>query len=303
MREVSVSFNASSTIATVDAQELKSRLARSMAPPPTEEQLALLSELVAVYAESGVLRGTALDPLHSLCPSAEDCWARIPKAERPCGVGRFDAESKKGCMILPWVGPRYRRGGVAVLGMNLRYAGADWEFAMEYRIVGDPKFGQEVSLRAGKRAHGSYWATGTMRDVAAVLRSRRRESKVETRAPGELANALLESARVQAVKCSPIGGRSTPEPAMSTNCPQLFLRKELAMLCPSVLLAYGRSVHGALSHLGELRITERAGSFQRGTLDVEGGRVEVFLLTHPAHGGWHAAHRALVESLTSHAAP
>lgn len=246
-----------------------------------------------------MLGGTSLAPLHSVCPSATACWERIAEEKRPHGVGQFDPASQKGCMILPWVGPRYRRGGVAVLGMNLRYAGADWEFAMEYRIVGDPKWGQEPALRAGKRAHGSYWSTGTMRDVAAVHRSWRGEPNVDTRTPSDLADALLESVRVQAVKCSPIGGRSTPEPAMSSNCPPRFLRKELGVLRPSALLAYGGPAHGALHHLGELSVDEHTEGFRRGTMKTDGGCFEVFLLTHPAHGGWHAAHRALVKSLTS----
>lgn len=275
------------------------RIVQSKGAPPSGEQLELLVNLSRLYDEMGILGEGPLPALHRTCPQAAECWARIASNERPAGVGQFDAGSEKGCIFLPWVGPAYRRGGVCVLGMNLRYGGADWEFAMEHRIALDPKWGQEQALRAGRRAHGSYWATRTMRDVAAVIRSSRGETELDTRAPSELADALLCSVRVQAVKCSPIGGRSSPEPAMNRSCPPRYLRREIDVLQPAALLAYGGPAHAALAELGEVSIEESVDRFCRGVMKHPGGTVAVFLLTHPAHGGWHKAHRALVASLTT----
>jgi len=283
----------------VDAAELTTRIVQSKAQPPKGEQLELLLELTARYGEMGILDGQVLPALHTVCPAAQECWSRIPSSKRPSGIGQFDARSEKGCMFLPWAGPRYRRGGVCVLGMNLRYAGEDWEFAMEHRIALDPSGGQEQSLRVGRRAHRSYWSRGTMRDAAAVLRSWRGEAHLETQEPSELVDALLSTARVQAVKCSPIEGRSSPEPAMSRNCPPRYLRMEVDVLRPAVMLSYGGPAHGALRELGELAVEEDVRGFRRGTMRHAGGAFTVFLLTHPAHGGWHAAHHALVVSLVA----
>ncbi len=275
----------------------------------------MLLALCKVYEDAGVLSGDPLPTLHQVCSQASECWKGVESDKRAHGVGAFDAGSEKGCMFLPWVGPAYHPGGVAVLGMNLRYAGGDWELAMEHRIAVEPGCGQEAKLRSqGGRAHRSYWSKGTMRDVAAVLRSARSASAIDTKDPNELADALLASARLQAVKCSPIGGRSSPEPAMSERCPRLFLRAELAVLRPSVLLAYGGPAHAAVHQVGTVTVDEKATrtsakgtsllTFRRGTLVLPGGAsILVFLLTHPAHGGWHQAHRELVASLTTRPIP
>ncbi len=288
----------------MDADVLTTRLVRSKAPPPTAKQLEMLLALCKVYEDAGVLSGDPLPALHRVCPHAGECWKGV-EGKRAHGVGAFDADSEKGCMLLPWVGPAYRPGGVAVLGMNLRYAGGDWELAMEHRIAVEPGCGQEAKLRSqGGRAHRSYWSKGTMRDVAAVLRSTRGAPLLDTKDPNELADALLASARLQAVKCSPIGGRSSPEPAMSERCPQQFLRAELGVLKPSVLLAYGGPAHGAVHQAGNVTINEKITRFRRGTLALSGGTsIDVLLLTHPAHGGWHQAHRELVVSLTTRPIP
>jgi len=66
-----------------------------------------------------------------------------------------------------------------------------------------------------------------------------------------------------------------------------------------VLLAYGGAAHGALAELGAVSIDESRPRFRRGTITLAERNCAVFLLTHPAHGGWHAAHRALVASLNA----
>ena len=277
--------------------ELIQRITQSRAAPPAGEQLELLLALTRVYEEAGVLSVDPLPALHRACPMASACWGGVRPTGRPTGVGKFDPASENGCIVLPWVGPRYRRGGVCVLGLNLRYGGGDTEFAAEHRIAREPQWGQEEALRGRHKAHGSPWAAATMRDAAAVSRAQRGLDP-ETRDPDELAETLLSTSRVQIVKCSPIGGRSSPEPAMIANCPRRYLAREIAVLQPKALLVYGRAAHGALPELGKLVIEEEDGGFRRGEVQpTPSERVIVLLLTHPSNGGWRRAHDALVRSL------
>ncbi len=284
----------------MDGADLDRRMVAARADEPRGEQRALVLELARLYEGEGLCDGGVFRALHKVCPDATKCWEDVPEGKPEAGVGRFDARSEKGCIFLPWVGPEYRCGGVCVLGMNLRFGNGDWEFAVEHRIALDPQHGQKQALRTNRRAHRSHWAKGTMQDVAAVLRSRRGDEDVGMSTPAERASALLVSARIQAVKCSPARGRSSPTPAMNTNCPRRFLPKEIDILKPSVVLAYGRPAHDALATLGAMTAHEKVERFRRSSLTHAGSAFTVFLLTHPAHGGWHATHDALVASLKAH---
>lgn len=287
----------------MDEEELRARIARVNVEPPTDAgQMRLLLQLTDFYRESGLLPDGLAPSLARSCPNASSCWSTKRVQERPHGRDKVDTDSEKGCIFLPWVGPAYRPGGVAVLGMNLRYAGGDWPFATEWNIVLSPIHGQLVSLRNGRRAHGSNWAYATMTDVANVLRTQRGEKGIEKPGREERATALLSSARVQAVKCSPIGGRSSPTAEMNANCPPRFLRRELEILRPSTLLAYGQPTHDAIKRLGDVSVLEAKAEsgFRRVVLPLASGSVTVFLLTHPASTGWHASRRALIASLEQH---
>ncbi len=284
-------------IASMTPEELNRRLVQSYARPAEGQQLALLLELADFHEKSGLMGAGPLPALHRVCPTAKECWKGISEDARPTGTRSIDPQSEAGCIVLPWVGPMYRPGGVAVLGLNLRYGGEHWEFAMEHRITLDRNGGQEVSLQAGRRAHGSNWATGTMKDAAAVYRSATGVSPNGTPDGNELANALRRIARIQAIKCSPVGGRSSPTDNMVGHCPRQFLRKELEVLRPAVVLAYGKATHAALLGLGDNRLETRTRAFQRGKLCVWDESIIVFLMTHPAHGRWNLAHRELAESL------
>lgn len=276
---------------------------RSSKASLTSDQIDFLLPLSVIYGQRSVLRERPIPALVRSCERASECWRNVPEVRRPAGTSSRDPDSENGCMILPWVGPEYRRGGACVLGMNIHYSGYDAEFALEYCITLDPKWGQVSNLRKGRQPHRSSWAKSTMRDVAAVLRSSR-GLPPETTDPNELADALLWSSRVQAVKCSPIGGRSTPLPEMVQNCPSQFLLRELEILQPSVLLAYGQPVKAALRQAGGWTVEEAEPAFQRGMMNELPGTT-VFLLTHPAHGrgGWAVAHRALLRSLEAHPIP
>lgn len=289
--------------ASMDRDALIEHIVRSTEAPVTPQQIDFLLQLASIYAHRGVLRDRLIPSLVRCCEMAMECWRDVSEERRPRGVSGRDPASENGCMILPWVGPEYMRGGVCVLGMNIHYGGGDAELGIEYRIALDPKWGQLPNLRKGRQPHRSKWAKCTMQDVAAVLRAAR-GLPPETTDPSELADALLRSSRVQVVKCSPIGERSTPLPNMVRNCPSQFMLRELDVLQPSVLLAYGQPVKEALRGAGGWTVEESEPTFQRGTMKLRPGTT-VLVLTHPAHGrgGWTVAHRALLRSLEERPVP
>lgn len=284
----------------MDITEVSNRIVASKGVEPVGAQRELLRELTEFYGELGLLDGELIPSLTRACSAAGECWKKVAENERPQRVpSTFDARSENGCIFLPWVGPSYQRGGICVVGTNIRRKDArpQWEYAFEHRIALDPKWGQVPELRRGRNPHKSRWARHSMRDVVAVQRSMRGESELKHRDHDELAEAMLSSARVQAVKCSPLGGLGTPTPTMSEQCPRRYLQRELDILRPSVLLVYGTLARWGVARLGKVAIEEQEHRFRRGTIQLAGFRSEVFFLTHPAHGGWHPAHRALVASL------
>ena len=246
---------------------------------------ALLSRVAAVYERVDVLGGRTDCALGVCCPAADVCWGE-----------RQDRHRESGSVFLPWVGVEYEVGGVCVVGLNLRIGEGDgtyWE--IERKIATD----QHAALAAGRmRSRGSRWASATMRDAALVLRSLEGRP-LEKPAGGELARTLERTARVQAVKCSPGRGRGTPLLRMRVECPERYLRHELEALRPAVLLVYGRVAGAAVRRLGdESDVERRDRRFRRLNLRLGHGPVAVFILTHPANGGWAIDHKSLRESLT-----
>jgi hypothetical protein len=262
--------------------------------PPSSRQSTWFPKLTRVYADAGLLHGDRVPSLAEACPAAADCWKRR-KDRRPIGQSDTDATCDNGCIFMPWVGDHYGEGGICIIGMNLRYGGGDRPIGCEFRVARH----QEQALREGKDPHGSRWARATLSGAVAVMRARAGKPVTDTADGDELADALRHTARLQAVKCSPRGGRSSPTAAMQRNCPPRYMSAELNVLRPGVLLVYGRAAEQAVCRLGELDERESAPRFRRGKLHLGDRDSDVFFLAHPAHGGWYPAQRALIESLAS----
>jgi hypothetical protein len=246
---------------------------------------ALMDAMQAIYDRPDGLAGKRDCALGVCCPAADACWGE-----------RQDPHRAHGTIFPPWIGADYRPGGVCVVGLNLRIGagrGTYWE--IERKIAGD----QYRALAAGRsRSTGSRWASSTMRDAALVLRSIALRSLHEPPDGAELARTLERTARVQTVKCSPGRGRGTPLRPMRINCPPRYLRHELEVLRPGVLLVYGRVAAAAILTLGSEHDVQRSGKrFRRMALRLDQWACTTFMLTHPAHGGWRTDHELLRASL------
>lgn len=66
------------------------------------------------------------------------------------------------------------------------------------------------------------------------------------------------------------------------------------------MLVYGRDAAAAIRRLGNEHDVQRPGKrFRRMSLRFDGWAWTAFMLTHPAHGGWHPDHALLRASLGS----
>lgn len=287
----------------MDIAEVSARIVASKGMAPLGAQRELLEQVAEIHRRLEVLDGDFAPSLIRACSYASACWKEVAVAKRPRQIpSSFDIHSENGCIFLPWVGPSYARGGICVVGTNLHRHTDEpqWEYALEQRIALDPKWGQVPELRRGKkRIHKSLWAYRTMRDVVAVQRSMAGEVELDASSGNELAEAMLSSARIQAVKCSPVGHLSTPTSAMSEQCPRRFLSGEISVLRPSVLLVYGNRAREGVARIGNVEWAESKRRFRRGSLQRSDFVCDVFFLAHPAalHGAWSAAHEALKASL------
>lgn len=255
------------------------------------ERLDILEALTRIYEDELVLADGRALPLWSACACGPDCWRGLPESAKP---DRHRDDSSNGGIVLPWVGAHYAPGGVAVLGVNLREASG---LFVEYEIAS----GQLEHLSAGGyKPHGSWWAYRTARSAAAVMRSMAKEAVIDVTDPAHLTTMLDGIARVQAVKCSPEGvGRSDRTHAMDANCPPRYLGRELAVLRPRALMAFGQETWDAIERTGVIEESVWGDDFSRSSVSVEDLSFEMFWLHHPADIGdrWQRSHNLLLSTL------
>ncbi len=138
------------------------------------------------------------------------------------------------------------------------------------------------STSGGRRGPGNFgYQTG--RYVAALLANLNGEEVVEEKLGTTLAAEAWEScAFLEAVKCSPARGVSTPTDAMRRNCPTRYLTEELRVLSPRVLLGVGRPAWTALEDCLDVTLHEERSGFRRGRALLDGAAIEVFFVYHPS---------------------
>lgn len=262
---------------------------------PVASQAKTLLRLLDVYEQAGLLPDERPTSLCSICRNKTACWSTAKRNEwrQP---RRSDAEDdENGCVPLPWVGPRYRRGGVVVLGINPNIHRRDYSDVL---IEHSNTWCQYIAnFRRGKRSvGGSRFGFAAMRSAAALLdaldgpRPRLRE-------PEELVETMLRTARLQAIKCMPKRPSSKPYADMWRHCPQMLLMEELNVLKPGVVLALGRKPVDALEQLeGFDAPRSRASRSRIGTLRGRGFTADVYSLPHP-RGGNTTAEESFIRSL------
>jgi hypothetical protein len=258
------------------------------------KRLRLLADITAIYEEERVLRNGEALPLWRDCTCAEPCWRAFPKAWRP---GRGAADTRSGAILFPWIGKDYDQGGVVVLGINLRDAS---DLYVEYEIA----WKQLQTLEAGgMKPHGSWWAYRSARSAAAVLRSIAGERDLDVEDPAVLAEVLDATARLQAIKCSARdGARSARTPEMSRNCPPRYLRREIRVVRPSVLVSFGYEAWDAIEAIGHIDESVGHASFSRSLVRVDDLAFEMVWLHHPSAPGtlWQKSFDLLLENLEHH---
>ncbi len=194
------------------------------------EQTRLLRRLVALYANhdlmpsSGVFPTRIAWPLWDACSNGDRCWSGCE--------GRQTTNHWLYGISLPWIGPHYAESRVAMVGLNQRDGGGP---LIQWNVVEEAV----KQLKAGRaRPHGSAFWKGASRYVALWLGRGRPAARVQVHA------ALQHAALLQLTKCSLTGGRGSPEPTMLELCPAKYLRGELEVLAPEVVLICTRQ-HGA----------------------------------------------------------
>lgn len=242
-----------------------------------ESSLEWADRFCDFYASKGLLRGEEALPLHCDCPAAPDCWE---------GESAYPPRHEASISI-PWCGPDYRSGGVAVVAINMnKYGGlgAHWWIRLE-RIR---------ELRRGRHRAFDY-RLGTF--VALALASLGGAPLDPEPDPESVADAWEAAAFLESVKCSPERGVGAPTGAMWRNCPDRYLVDELALLAPSVVIAVGKAPCEVLRRLLSAEIDEATPGFSRSQGACGGRDVEVLGCNHPSFGHWRATLPSLHESL------
>ena len=263
---------------------------------PKGRQLDLLVQLATGYQARGLLDVVQPRPMWDCCAHGRECWK--PRRLIP----RRSSKVNCGQITLPWVGPLYEPGGVAVLAINLHNA-SGWltEFEITCSSAGCPDHPSQIgSFEAGRRrAHRSPFAYGSTRTAAMLLDLADQEPIRDRSAPLDLIGPLNRIARLQAVKCAPAdGGRGTPTRAMNRNCPPMLLADELAILKPALILTIGAAPSRAIRALPGFEPNPGGRSVLLGRLADKNTKTLVYSVAHPvAHAAWSRDHEALKRHL------
>lgn len=269
----------------------------------TPNRVRMLCKLSGVYEEQRVLSSTSAPPLHKACDDRHACWRGLPEAARPKKAEPWGLPGDKpGSIIWPWIGERYRPGGVVLLTLNFRSSDTEATVALEYLAAWHVR----ENLRAGRKRvpeWNSTFAYGSLATAAAVISGLEGQALKPEPDPEWLYEiSVMESvARVQLVKCTPVDTavrRGSPTGAMCERCPPRFLWKELDVLRPSVLVVFGDRAFRELN--GQKGVNWRCSDdYCRGTLKYgDGDPVQLLWLWHPSNlGKWLRSQKALVRSL------
>jgi hypothetical protein len=207
-------------------------------------------------------------PLCQVCVNRDPCWQSAPDARRESADG-------DGSLCLPWIGPRYQPGGVAIVGVNPNIGYEDQtDLTSEYWISYD----QHIRyLAAGYRRTPSRFAYGAYRSAAALLDAAAGRP-ITDRDPDQLPDAVLRTARLQAVKCVPKRRNSNPADEMWERCPPMLLASELDILRPGRILVTGADprVRGLEMIDGYRAVPCRAADLWRGVLTRAGYEAQVY---------------------------
>lgn len=236
-------------------------------------QLALLQAYANLYEKHGLIADGIAAPLWRCCPNRRDCWrsARFSRPKAPLGG-----------ISLPWVGPRYETGGIAVLGMNFNDAsGLTMATQLARYETGALEAGTVKMTYDHPGYRGSNFAYCSTRSAALVLDLLAGGPITDRRMPGDLVGPLGQIVRLQTVKCSPVNTRrSNPTDEMWELCPPLLLRDEIAVAQPRYIIGFGGDVRWALQQLSEFHEGPTEGRLHTGTF-TSGHDAHVLLIDHP----------------------
>jgi hypothetical protein len=265
---------------------------------PAGQQADLVLQIADLYERRGLLtEAAAAPPLWNCCSNAAACWGRLPSTARV----------EPGGISLPWVGPDYRPGGVAVLGMNFHEAsGLTMAFQLAAYELEHLPTGRRKMTYDASGYRGSMFAYRSTRSAAVLLDVADGKPAADHLEPAELGPALSRLARVQAVKCAPANGRrSAPDPEMWANCPEMLLLAELEVVRPAFLIAFGGDAGAALARIPGYQQEPGFGKVRHGTLNLGERSSDVFVLGHPTarEPVWQTSHDDLLAALMSETVP
>lgn len=264
----------------------------------TPRRLGLLAQLSEIYESDGLLRLRSAPALHEQCPDRQKCWAPLAERTKPvAGEPWGYAGDKPGSIFWPWIGERYDRGGVAIVGLNFRSADSEATVALEYLAAKNDR--EDLASGAFKSRFGSHFPYRSLASASAVLDSLNGDEPIERPDPALLVGVGDRIARLQLVKCTPVDRhkeRGSPSDAMCGLCPPRFLFRELAVLRPGAVIVFGNAAHRTLNSLPQVRWRNNP-HHCRGDLHLDDHSCQIFWLPHPSGSHWGSGQRGLVRSL------
>jgi uracil-DNA glycosylase len=118
--------------------------------------------------------------------------------------------------------------------------------------------------------------------------------------PRALAATLDATARVQSVKCSARdNARSQRTKPMRENCPPRYLRRELAVLRPGLLVCFGQPSWDSIEAIATIDESVGGEDFSRSTVQLENLTFEMVWLHHPSYlyEPWERSYQLLLGNL------
>jgi hypothetical protein len=243
----------------------------------------LLDASRAALAQAGFAGDECLT---AICASAAECWG-----------GHLHRPRDEVLPRLPWIGPEYRVDGVVVVGMNAQsHAGLMDEAYVVAETCRQLSAGRQRFF--GVSDARPSWFHYRAAAVAGLLIDARAGRALTIRRPAASVAALLGSARVQAVQCSPAASsRRTPSASMLRLCPPRAAWPVLEVLRPAHIAVLGTEARSAFERRYAVTWTVNEPLLRVGLTMIAGNQAQVFGLRHPSSGFGMRSIRRLAELL------
>jgi hypothetical protein len=240
-----------------------------------------VNELIKVYQDKNILQNGNEVLLHNNCIYCDKCWTEKSKLKR-------GKEWNK--IAFPYIGEKYGEEGnnnLMCIGLNFNeYGGKNAHDELFNGNKAQP--GVINYLKSGKvkiNFNNPDYSGTILWHRLAIYSNIILHGKISLK--DDVISSIFEKiVFLEAIKCSPKGNKSKPEPEMINYCPENILFKEIEILKPKIILFLGKETSDIFKKKLKCSNYDSTDNVEYYEVLYNQNKIKVFKIIHPtARGG------------------